>query len=51
MHLKQINSTFYHHQPTTWSLKQQEDLYSFEPKDLYIDDYQHNESIKYELKK
>lgn len=49
--LKQINSTFYHHQPTTWSLKQQEDLYSFEPKDLCIDNYQHNEAIKYELKK
>ena len=49
--LKQINSTFYHHKPATWSLRPQEDLYSFIPEDLNLDYYEHNEAIKYELKK
>ena len=48
--LKQINSTFYQHKPATWSLDKQENLYSFEPKHLHIN-YEHNEAIKYELKK
>jgi thymidylate synthase len=48
--LKQINSTFYQHTSATYTLKPQEDLYSFEPSDLNISNYEHNEGIKYELK-
>jgi len=36
--------------PPTYKLKPQKDLYSFVPEDLEINNYQHNEPIKYLLK-